>query len=316
MRMETSWGGLGMPRGRKFYGAITGEVFASVIKAYLASPKFQGLGPETQRSYRRALLLAEHRDGLGSIPIEEMRPALVQAFLDGLAERPAAQQKAKRVLKALESWALVRDLLPRSITEGTEAPGSDGGHEPWSDEHVTLAEITCALHVARAVTLGANTGQRGSDLTRMRWTDLESVDGRPGINVVQQKTGRRLWVPFTQALIIRIETWERRPGFILTRPDGTPFVRQMLTKAWYWERMRNPALEPLRHLHLHGLRATAVVRLRRAGVSIAQICDVVGMSQQMVARYCRFSDQRENALAAMEQLEGRVITLKRKRDGN
>jgi integrase len=302
-----------MRRGRKSYDGINEGVFAGVIKAYLASPKFQGLAPNTKRSYRRALLLAEHQDGLGSIPVDEMRPALVQAFLDGLAGRPAAQQKAKRVLKALESWAIVRDLLPRSITQGTEAPGSDGGHEPWTDEQVSVGEMVSVTHLSHAITLAANTGQRGSDLVRMRWTDIETVGGHPGINVTQQKTGRKLWVPFTQALISKIETWERRPGYILVRPDGTPYVRDMLTKAWYWERVRNPALEPLRHLHLHGLRATAVVRLRRAGVSIAQICDVVGMSQQMVARYCRLSDQRANAIAAMEQLEGRVIKLERER---
>ena len=300
-----------MRRGRKSYGGTPGEVFASVIDAYLASARFQGLGPNTRRSYRRALLLADH--SLGSIPIEQMRPALVQALLDALADRPAAQQKTKRVLKALESWAIVRDLLPRSITQGTEAPGSDGGHEPWSDEQVAFAEDGTAPHLSRVITMAANSGQRGSDLVRMRWTDIETVGGHPGINVRQQKTGLRLWVPFTQALISKIETWERRPGFILVRPDGTPYVRDMLTKAWYWERVRNQALEPLRHLHLHGLRATAVVRLRRSGVSIPQICDVVGMSQQMVARYCRLSDQRENALAAMDQLEGRVIKMERER---
>jgi integrase len=302
-----------MPRGRKSYGGTSGEVFASVINAYLDSPKFQGLATNTQRSYRRALLLAEHMDGLGGVPVDEMRPALVQAFLDALSDRPAAQQKTKRVFKALESWAIVRDLLPRSITQGTEAPGSDGGHEPWSDEQVAFAQDNCAPFLSRAICMAANTGQRGSDLIRMRWTDIETVSGHPGINVRQQKTGLRLWVPFTQALISKIETWERRPGFILVRPDGTPYVRDMLTKAWYWERVRNPALEPLRHLHLHGLRATAVVRLRRASVSIPQICDVVGMSQQMVARYCRLSDQRANAVAAMDQLEGRVIKLERDR---
>lgn len=54
---------------------------------------------------------------------------------------------------------------------------------------------------------------------------------------------------------------------------------------------------------LHGLRGTAVLRLRRAGVSKPLICDFVGMSAQMVDRYCRKSEQRENALAAVYQLE-------------
>jgi integrase len=78
-------------------------------------------------------------------------------------------------------------------------------------------------HLARVITLAANTGQRGSDLVRMRWTDIEEVDGRPGINVTQQKTGLVIWVPFTQELMAAVATWERRPGFILIKEDGHPF---------------------------------------------------------------------------------------------
>jgi predicted transcriptional regulator len=54
---------------------------------------------------------------------------------------------------------------------------------------------------------------------------------------------------------------------------------------------------------MHGQRATAVVRLRRAGATALQIGDMVGMSEQMVKRYCRFSEQRKNALAAVVYLD-------------
>ena len=60
-------------------------------------------------------------------------------------------------------------------------------------------------------------------------------------------------------------------------------------------------------LVIHGLRATAVVRLRRAGAKIPQIADMVGMSEDMVAHYCRFSKQRENASAAIIHLDRREI---------
>ena len=43
----------------------------------------------------------------------------------------------------------------------------------------------------------------------------------------------------------------------------------------------------------HGLRAFAVARLRRWGANTGQIADMVGMSEQMVKRYSRFSRQRE-----------------------
>jgi integrase len=293
-----------MPRGKQRYSRITGELFVSVIKAYIASAKFQGLAPNTRASYRRFLLLAERPDTLGSVPVETMRPALAQAFLDGLADRPGSQHNARTALKALERWAIVRDLLPRPITLGTEIIGRDGGHVPWTDEQVAYAESHARPHLARAVTLAVNTGQRGIDLVNMRWTDIETHDSVPGINVFQQKTKLQIWIPFTQALLTAMATWERRPGFILVKRDGHPFTRQQLSDQWMTEREQ---LDPCRDLVLHGLRGTAVVRLRRGGATVPQISDMVGMSEQMVKCYCRFSDQRQNALAAVHVLDRTAI---------
>lgn len=308
-----------MPPGKRRGRRITGEVFASVIRAYLNSPKFRdGLEPSTQKNYWHLLTLAEEPDGLGSIPIEEIRPALVQAFLDGLADRPGTQLNAQTALKSLEKWAIVRDLLPRPITLGTESVYDDGGHTPWTDEQVAYAEKNVAPYLARVITMAANTGQRGSDLVKMRWTDLEEVDDRPGINVRQKKTDLKIWIPFTQPLIAALATWERRPGFILLQANGQPWTRAELSNRWMRYRDRQPALEPLKAagLVMHGLRGTAVVRLRRAGATVPQICDMVGMSPEMVKRYCRFSDQRENALAAVHILDRTAIERARAKKGN
>jgi integrase len=192
----------------------------------MASPKFDALARSTRISYGHLLSLGERPDTLCGLSVDVIRPALVQAFLDGFADRPAQQKCAQTALKAVEKWALVRDLLPLPITVGTQAPGGTGGHVPWTEEQVALAEKYARPHLARVITLAANTGQRGSDLVRMCWTDIEEVNGRPGINVTQQKTGLVIWVPFTQELMAAVATWERRPGFILLKEDGHPFTRQ------------------------------------------------------------------------------------------
>lgn len=295
-----------MPRGRRYRGRrVTGDVFASVIRDFLACDKFKMLAASTQTNYRHNLTLAADPDTLGSVSIEELRPALVQAFLDGYADRPAQQKCAQTALKSLEKWALVRDKLPFPITLGTEAKGSVGGHVPWTDDHVALAEQHAKAHLSRIITLAANTGQRGSDLVRMRWSDVEEYEGRPGINVTQYKTGLVIWIPMTQELMARMRAWERRPGYFILKEDGQPMTRPQLSDQWLRERDANAALAPLAAagLSMHGLRATAVVRLRRAGASALQIGDMVGMSEQMVKRYCRFSVQRENALAAVHYLD-------------
>jgi hypothetical protein len=54
---------------------------------------------------------------------------------------------------------------------------------------------------------------------------------------------------------------------------------------------------------LHGLRASAVINLPPAGLSYAQIGDIVGMIAKMVEHYCRNADIRANSLAAVVHLE-------------
>ena len=305
-----------MPLGRRRAAIIKPGTFANVCHAYLASPKFAALAANTQTSYRRVLRLAEQPEILGAISTDELRPAHVQAFLDGLADRPALQLNALRVLHTVEKWAVVRDLLMWPITMGVEVIGCDGGHEPWTDEQVQLAEQHALPHIARAITLGSNTGQRGSDLVKMRWTDLETFEGRPGINVTQKKTGVKIWIPMTQELMRVLSTWERRPGYILLKADGQPWTREQLSNRWLQERNGKPALAPLREagVVIHGLRATAAVRLRRAGATTAQIKDMLGMSEATVTRYCRLSVQRENALAAVHYLDVRVRSDQRARN--
>src|SRR5215831_18280484 len=211
---------------------ITDECFAAVIRAFMASPRFQGYSPATQVTWGRELRLAERPDTLGALSVNVIRPALVQAFIDGLSDRPGKQAAALAALRQVERWAIVRDLLSQPITTGVEFTRSHDGHRPWTDEQVQLAETQARPELARVVTLAANTGQRGSDLVKMRWTDLELYNGLTGINVCQVKTGRQIWIPITQELSAAMTGWERRPGFILLRPTGIPWTRKALTWAW------------------------------------------------------------------------------------
>lgn len=296
-----------MERGeqRKKPGRVTDDCFAALVRAYLRSPKFTGYSDATRELWERYLNFAAHPDCLGAVSLQSLRPALVQAYIDGLAGKPGKQAASLSALKQLERWAIVRDTLPRPITTGVETEESSGGHTPWPDKMVALAEKHAREDIARVVVLGANTGQRGSDLIRMGPADLETFKGMQGIRVVQRKTGREVWVPITSHLAAAMATWERRPGPFLRKIDGHPWTREQLTAAWVRQRDGTPALAPLKvaGLVLHGLRGHACVRLLRAGANTRQISDMVGMSEPMVKNYTRFSDQRENASAAVLLLE-------------
>ncbi len=302
---------------------VTDERFTAVVRKYMASDEFQNLSAGTKILWARELSLVAHPDSLGSVMVSEMRPKLVQACLDGIADRPAKQQSALSAIKQLEKWAIVRDFLPRQITLGVKAKKSKGGNIPWTQDQVELAEKYARPDLARAITLAANTGQRGSDLVRMGWGDIETFDGVKGISVKQKKTEREVWVPITSTLAAAMATWERKPGPILTKQDGTPWTRQDLTMAWSIHRTTNRNLEELWYLgpnhdqaaRLHGLRGYACVQLLRAGANTRQISDMVGMSEAMVGKYTRFSVARANAVAAVIHLEKTIQERSRKQAG-
>jgi integrase len=309
-----------MPRGPKMPSSgnerpiamrVTDNSFYALCRAFRASPKFAGYAPATQNLWGRELDFACRPNCLGAIPIDVIRPALIQGYLDGWEDKPGKQSAALAAFHALEKWAVVRDLLPRSITIGVETGKPTGGHIPWTDAQVGTAIHFGRPDIARAIVLGANTGQRLSDLIRMGPTDIEPFRGIEGINTVQQKTGRQVWVPILSTLRMAMDKWEKVPGPFLRRLNGRPWTREALTAAWNYERETNVELRELRELVLHGLRGHACVRLYRAGCTTRQVADMVGMSEPMVARYTRLSVQKENASAAVIHLERAIEERKR-----
>jgi hypothetical protein len=291
---------------------IQHEPYAAVIRAFMSSPSFEKNTRSTRKSWGNELALAERH--IGHISNREIRPSIVQAFLDGLADRPGKQKVALCALKQVDKWAMVRDKLPTPATYGCEVVGCDDGRIPWTDEQVALGEQHAGDGFSRVITLAANTGQRLSDFVRMCWNDIETFEGRTGITVRggQKKTGRSQWVPMTHELATAMATWERRPGPILLTPAGAPWNATSISTRWARERKANPALAPLRavefegmtkDLTLHGLRGTACVRLLRAGATTRQIADMVGMSEATVKKYTRFTSQRQNAIAAVHHID-------------
>lgn len=291
--------------------------FSEVIDDYISFLDAEDrLAESTKGNWKRALLLASR--SMGSLDIEVVRPALVQAHLDGLADFPGKQSVAQAAIRSLEKWAIVRDKLQSSITIGTRIIGSDGGHDPWTEDQIATAIKSARKDLSRVVSLAINTGQRGSDIVKMRWSDIVTYDERQGVNVIQQKTGRQLWIPLTTEFSAEIATWERRPPFFLIlAPDGKPFNRTRLSHDWTYERNDNPALASHKQsgLVLHGLRASTVIRLRKMGFTELEIASYIGMSPQMVARYSRHANQQKMALASVERLENfRADNIRRLRE--
>jgi integrase len=142
------------------------------------------------------------------------------------------------------------------------------------------------------------TGQRGSDAVRLGPTMIDDGGFDLGWKG-QTKTGERPWVPILPELEAEIATWEKQPGPYLRTKTGKAFTRKYLAEQF---REMVQDIPELADATMHGLRATAVIRLKRAGLSDLIISDVVGMSVEMVKLYTRFEDKKESGKAALVML--------------
>lgn len=282
-----------------------GDNLAKVIDLYVESDRYKRLGDGSRDYYYRSLMLV--RKSIGDMPVDDVKPYVIQAILDELTDHPGKQQNVCASIKAMESWALLRNLLPHAITvKHMELVGSDGGFDPWTPEQIRLAIEHSPPHLARVIKLEINTGQRSSDIIRMRWSDVDRVRGSLGIRLTTQKVGRQLFIPFwDDDFVAEIQTWGKQSPLIILNADGLPYpTRNKLSQDWADERNGNPALIRLRNPAkvLHGLRSTTVVGLRKKGLSEGQIADLVGMSVKMVARYCRHADKEDANVNTVEQI--------------
>jgi integrase len=225
-------------------------------------------------------------------------------MIDGFADMPSKANGFLGCMRALSTWARARDHIDASFTEGVEPFKVTGGHKPWTPEQIEAAKTKLSGVVRKGVLLYLYTGMRGSDVVRLSWTDVDKYESREGFSLTTLKKKRDVWCPIVSELADEMARWKKRPGpFLLQehgRAKGKPYTRALFSIHFNEARKDIPELAGLT---LHGLRATAVIRLRRAGLEVGQIGDIVGLSLPMIERYCRFADRKASGTAALIKLE-------------
>lgn len=270
------------------------DTVGAAIDAFMLNPKYLKVSKGTQDIYKRELKLA--RSAWGDLQAAGLKPKHVQAMLDKLADKPGKANNFLGAMRAFSRWAFAQDLLSCSVTHGLQSAEKEGGHKPWTAAQIECAHENLTGMVRRAVMLMLYTGQRGSDVVRLGPTFVD--DG--GFDLGQQKTGVRVWCPIVPELAAEMETWKRQPGPYLRQEDGRAYTRKRMSIHF---REQTKGLPLLEEATLHGLRATAVVRLRREGLTTTQIQDIVGMSLAMIERYCRFADKKISGQAVLHRLQ-------------
>jgi len=90
-----------MERARPPMKFVTADTFAALVRLYISSnPKWPTYSESTRATWGRELNFAAHPDCLGAVSIQEIRPSLVQRFMDGISHKPGKQSASLRALQS------------------------------------------------------------------------------------------------------------------------------------------------------------------------------------------------------------------------
>jgi integrase len=275
--------------------------FSPLIAAW-RKQNWERLRPATRKNFGHYLnrLDAEAGDRL----VAALLPRDIYQMMDGMSATPRSANQMLTILRLLLQFGVQRGYCTTNPAIGIEPLKVDAsGQEPWAEEGYRFVMQHAPLHVRRMAYLGRATGQRVSDLVKMRATDLAADGIFLRIGKLRDKPHL---VPLSGEQMAEIRSWGVRDLDFLISTPGT----RCRCSAGYlnvlWNNWRaSSEAAPIRSLKLtiHGLRATKIKDLRRDGAADGSIADELGMSVGMVARYLRFDDKIASARASRDRRE-------------
>lgn len=270
---------------------------AGLVDAYEKSPEWRSLSGATQRDYDK--FLKRFRSDYGDRHVATFPREAVFKLRARYAEVSNRHgNKAVAVLSVLMTWAMNHGWRKDNPALKPGRLRVHGGYKAWSDTDIDQFLTAAPSYLRLACLLALGTGQRGADLVRMTWASYR--DGL--IEVAQQKTGERVWIPVHGRLAAALDAVDRTAVTILTTQAGRPY-----TVAWFqhdvshWVRRAG-----LTGLVAHGWRVTAITWLAEAGCTAHQIASISGHKQlSMVEGYTREANKKTLARAAVVKLKER-----------
>ena len=248
-------------------------------------------------NYRRVIdgFLKEHGHRL----VRQMTREHVDIIVGKMANKPGAGIILLKRLRTLVRYAIALGWIDRDPTAGAKSYRSKEIHT-WNEDEIAAFEKHWkkGSRERLAFALLLFTGQRGSDVHRMSWSDY--VGGT--IRVAQQKTATKLTIPLHDDLEELLALESRADDTILATAYKKPFsvkgFGHMMSAA-----IREAGLP--RRCTAHGLRKAAARRLAEAGCSASKIMAITGhKTLAEVKRYTRAAEQERLARQAIKRQAG------------
>jgi integrase len=147
------------------------KTFAALAIRYYGSPQYLSLSPTSRGNYRRVIdgFLEEH----GHRRVDQMAREHVDIVIGKMANKPGAGIILLKRIRTLIRYAMALGWSDRDPTAGVKAYKSKEIHT-WNESEIAIFERRWpeGSRERLAFALLLYTGQRGSDVYRMTWSDI------------------------------------------------------------------------------------------------------------------------------------------------
>jgi integrase len=276
-----------------------------LIRRYYRSSDFLDRRARTKANYRGAIEII--RAAHGHRLVAEMEQQHIRdKILGPYADRPGQRFAILKTLRILIKHAIGLGWIKHDPSSGIKRPTPEP-IRAWTDQEILQFENRWAAGSQQrlAFALMLYTGQRRSDVHRMRWADIR----RNKICLTQQKTGIQLTIPLLEDLQTLLRITQRSCETILTTKHNKPF-----SVGGFSDFMRRAIREaglPI-DCQPHGLRKTCGKRLAEAKCSTKLIMAWLGHKSLAQAEgYTTHADQE-----AMADMAGELMEQKKHRQGD
>ena len=295
-----------------------GDVVIQYLKCEINTPQFKGfkaLSISSQANYRRACDIIRERAGgmwMRDVTAHGLRGFRNKMMTDGL---PKSQIDDVRMLWSV-LWQFASEFLqPEPLDLGNHNPaqaikrvhGNHKHHKRWPLP--VIAKVIDANNdvMKLAIALLLYTGQREIDVIKMRWEDYQARGNRWMIQVVQQKTGTKVWIPAHPKLMAvldrtpRIDSRGEKYEHILNTTRETPFTRTSSISGTIRNAIKNAGLAGQGYSG-HGLRTAAACELMECVGDIYMVASITGHKDLKVLQgYLSEINQEKLALKAIDR---------------
>lgn len=294
-----------------------------------------GVKPNTARIYRNNV--KRHiKPALGAVRLPELRPHMIQAFINRLELAPASVRLAYKVLYQALKKAVALHYIPQNPAEGCTLPRLEQEEiKPMDDKQITaLMNAAQGTEVEQLIKTALFTGCRLSELLGLTWDcvgrdtitiskQLARPDQRADGPFISPKNGKsRTLTPAplvldalkaqkrmqTAARIKAGPLWDNAYNLVFTTETGAP------VSQWKIERVFSKILAAaeLHGIRFHDLRHTYAVNAIRAGDDIKTVQGNLGHASAAFTldRYGHFTERmKQDSAARMEGFIRGVLNL-------